>query len=89
LTGKFDQKMSKCFLDIDIGDPAVYASELAEYERACKFLKANGRGYGLEGEKAAELNDAGKEMLLEVWFSFCFDQHAYFHQTVCQFSPSI
>ncbi len=44
----------------------MYASELAAYERACKFLKLNGRGYGLEGEKAADLNDAGKEMLLEV-----------------------
>ncbi len=58
--------MAKCFLDIDIGDPAVYASELAAYERACKFLKLNGRGYGLEGERAADLSDSGKEMLLEV-----------------------
>ena len=59
-------EMSKCFLDIDIGDPGAYASELAAYERACKFLKTNGRGYGLEGDRAADLNDAGKELLLEV-----------------------
>ena len=34
-------------MDIDIGDPAVFAKEKEEYERAQKFLDKMGPSYGL------------------------------------------
>ena len=57
------------FLTIDIGDAEAYSKEREAYDRACKFLKESGAGYGLSGETPADLDDAGREMLMEVYGS--------------------
>ena len=41
----------------------------AEWERACAFLAGSGANYGLSGATPSELDDAGKELLLEVYGS--------------------
>ena len=61
--------MARVFLDIDIGDKVQYAAEVAEWERACKFLSSSGVSYGLSGATPSDLDDAGKELLLEVYGS--------------------
>ena len=61
--------MARVFLDIDIGDKVQYAAEVAEWERACKFLSSSGVSYGLTGATPSDLDDAGKELLLEVYGS--------------------
>ena len=40
---------------------------LAEWERACKFLNGSGSNYGLLGASPSDLDDAGKELLQEVF----------------------
>ncbi len=41
----------------------------AEWERACAFLAGSGANYGLSGATPLDLDDAGKELLLEVYGS--------------------
>mmetsp|Transcript_70123 Transcript_70123/g.168023 ORF Transcript_70123/g.168023 Transcript_70123/m.168023 type:complete len:240 (-) Transcript_70123:100-819(-) len=59
--------MPQAFLDIDIGDADRHAEETAQWERACQFLAKSGAAYGLQGANPDDLDDAGREMLAEVY----------------------
>ena len=42
-----------------------------EWQRAIAFLAGSGANYGLSGVTPSDLDDAGKELLLEVWMYVC------------------
>lgn len=60
--------MVKVFLDIDIGDAACYAEELAAYERGRAFLKECGSQYGLPST-LADLDEESKQLMHESYDS--------------------
>lgn len=60
--------MVKVFLDIDIGDAARYAEELAAYQRAQAFLQECGSQYGLPSS-LAELDEEAQQLMQESYDS--------------------
>jgi hypothetical protein len=60
--------MVKVFLDIDTGDAARYAEELAAFQRAQAFLQECGNQYGLPSS-LAELDDEAQQLLQESYDS--------------------
>lgn len=58
----------KAYLDIDIGDAARYATELAAWQRAADFCAAVGSQYGLSSN-VEELDEDGVAMLKEAYAS--------------------
>lgn len=60
--------MVKVFLDIDIGDAARYAEELAAYQRAQAFLQECGSQYGLPNS-LADMDDEAKQLMQEPYDS--------------------
>eukprot|EP00743_Colponemidia_sp_Colp-15_P006742 GILK01007269.1.p1 GENE.GILK01007269.1~~GILK01007269.1.p1 ORF type:complete len:238 (-),score=23.98 GILK01007269.1:114-827(-) len=60
--------MAFCYLDIDVGDPNVFASEQAAFDRTTQFVKQNSAAYGLPDD-VLSLDDAGKETVSELYNS--------------------
>lgn len=60
--------MVKVFLDIDIGDAARYAEELAAYQRAAAFLQECGSQYGLPSS-LSDMDDEAQQLMQESYDS--------------------
>lgn len=57
--------MLKVFLDIDIGDAAQYADDLAAFQRGQAFLQECGSQYGLSASSVSDLVDEEAQQLLQ------------------------
>jgi hypothetical protein len=60
--------MVKVFLDIDIGDAARHAEEVAAFQRAQAFLHECGSQYGLPSS-VADLDDEAQQLMQESYDS--------------------
>ncbi|KAL6747106.1 cyclophilin [Haematococcus lacustris] len=58
---------SRVFLDIDIGDPAEYAEQLAQYTRAGEYLASVGMQLGLPQQAPESLDEEQQQLLLEAY----------------------
>lgn len=56
--------MVRVYLDVDIGDAARYAEELAAFQRATAFLAECGSQYGLPSS-LADMDDEAQQLLQE------------------------
>lgn len=56
----------RVFLDIDMGDPEVYAQELAHFDETLKFFEQNRAQLGLFKDAALDsLDSDGQDLLIE------------------------